>query len=894
MIPRPFRRRMDERVRVERDVDDELAFHLAETTRDLEASGLSAGEARAVAEKRFGSRRRHRARLVRLQIARLAAENRRAAMHMLIMSMRSVVRGVVRSPGFTMGVIAILTLGLGVNAITFSLVDRLVLRGPAGVAAPGELHRVVIHRQNRSGASAAVTDLAYLDYRDLLASPQLAGAAAESSTPLLFGHGDSAERIRARLVTANYFELLGTTPTVGRFFTEDESARQGARLVVLSHAFWQRRFGGDPAVLGQVLPIESHRYTVVGVAARHFTGSFVSKVDVFLPLEAAHDEQISGPWRTSRNFSWVAGIVRLRPGVTPSSAEPELTAMHRAGRAETPNSDPSARIALEPLNAIRGATASSEIGVAALVWGVALLVLAIAAANVANLFLARALRCRDQLAVRLALGAGRRRILLEQACEGALLALIGAAVAVLVALGGTPLVQRLLFPQVDWLETSVDVRGLLFVAFCAVAGGSIAAALPMWRAASTDVLTFLRTGQRTSRTRTRTQAAMLLVQGALSVLLLIGAALFVGSLNAAQNIDLGIDSDRLMLVATVGGATPVRADFLDRLRERVARTPGVEGTTRASGTIPFVSSWAVRLQVPGLEERPQVEDGGPYVHAVEPGYFDVMGTRLVEGRSFAPEDRAGAPRVAIVNRTMAGLYWPGQPALGQCLRIGPGEPPCSTVIGVAENTRRWQIVEGDSLLYYVPLDQAPDELRNSPRLIARLTDGNASTHGRVGERVRREALVLEPGLRAVQPRSFDEEISPQLRAWRIGAGLFTVFGVLALIVAAVGLYSVVAFDVEGRRREMGMRTALGATSGTIVRLVLADGLRLAAGGVVLGLTVGWLLAPQIAGLLYGVPAQDVRVFSGVALVLIAAALVASAIPGMRAAHIDPCEVLRND
>jgi putative ABC transport system permease protein len=299
--------------------------------------------------------------------------------------------------------------------------------------------------------------------------------------------------------------------------------------------------------------------------------------------------------------------------------------------------------------------------------------------------------------------------------------------------------------------------------------------------------------------------------------------------------------------------------------------------------------------VQGLAERPRGEDGGPYIHAVEPGYFDVIGTDVVEGRAFTPEDRAGAPRVAIVNRTMARLYWPGQQAIGKCVQIGPGDPPCSTVIGVAQNTRRWQIVEGDSLLYYVPLDQAPNNyLRDSPRLIARLANGDAETHARVAEMVRREALALEPGLRAVQSRSIEDEISPQLRAWRMGAGLFTVFGVLALIVAAVGLYSVVAFDVEGRRREMGVRTALGATSGAILRLVLVDGLRLAAGGVVLGLAIAWLVAPQIAGLLYRVPAQDVRVFSGVALVLIAAALLASAVPGLRAAHIDPSQALRND
>ena len=369
---------------------------------------------------------------------------------------------------------------------------------------------------------------------------------------------------------------------------------------------------------------------------------------------------------------------------------------------------------------MRGVTASNETGVAALLWAVALLVLAIAAANVANLFLARSLRSSDQLAIRLALGAGRVRILAEQAAEGAFLALVGAGVAIVVAIVGAPVLQRLLFPQVDWLETAVDLRGLLFVAGSAVLGGSIAAALPMWRAGRTDVVQWLRAGgQRMSRTRTRTQAAMLLVQGALSVLLLIGAGLFVRSLDAAQSLDLGVDTDRLLVVSAVGGETPLRPGFRDELRARIARIPGVDTTTLVAGTLPFVSSWAAALTVQGLAERPKVEDGGPYLHAVEPGYFKAVGTDVAEGRAFGATDGAGGERVAIVNRTMARLYWPGQSALGKCLQIGPGTPACSTVVGIVENTRRQAIVEGESLLYYMPLDQAPDNLRNSPRLIVR-------------------------------------------------------------------------------------------------------------------------------------------------------------------------------
>jgi hypothetical protein len=319
----------------------------------------------------------------------------------------------------------------------------------------------------------------------------------------------------------------------------------------------------------------------------------------------------------------------------------------------------------------------------------------------------------------------------------------------------------------------------------------------------------------------------------------------------------------------------------------------VERTTLASGTIPFMSSWAVRLIVPGLADRPVVDDGGPYVAAVEPGYFESVGTSIVEGRSFDATDREGAERVAIVNRTMARLYWPGESALGKCLQIGSGTPPCSRVVGIAENTRRQEIVEGDSLLYYIPIGQAPDNLR-AGRLIVRAADGDPDSLARIAETIRRQALAIEPNLRYVSVRPLDDIISPQLRAWRLGAGLFSAFGVLALVVAAVGLYSVVVFDVEGRRRELGVRAALGATSSAILRLVVTDGLRLAAGGVVLGLALAWILAPTVSGLLYGVTPRDPRVFAAVALVLAGATVLASLVPAFRAAQIEPSSVLRDE
>jgi putative ABC transport system permease protein len=895
-VPRGRRRRTDDvRARAEAQIDAELEFHRDRTIDELVAGGLSRRDAETEARRRFGPVPHYRLGLVRLDLGRDVAQRRRASMHLMTAGWRAALRDLRRSPGFALGVIAILTLGLGVNAVTFGLVDRLVLSGPSDLAAPGQLRRVVMHRHGRSGAEIATLEMSYVDYRDLLAAHGLAGAAAESASPLLFGGGDTAARLSGLLVTANYFSLLGVSPSVGRFFTADESERAGTRVAVLGHAFWQRQFGGDRGVLGRDVRIGDHHYTVVGVAPPRFTGSSLARVDVFLPLEAAADEQVEGTWRTGHSIGWLGAIVRLAPGVSAETASEEATALYRHAAAADALADRTGRIEFAPLNALRGATASNDLGVAGLVGLVSLLVLLIAIANAANLFLARSLRRRESVALRLALGGGRAHLIGEQAAEGAVLALFGAGLALVVASIGAPTVERLLFPQVAWVEATVDLRLLVLLGAVAVLGGALAAALPMWQTARGDVAGWLKTGaHRATRAGRRTQTAMLVVQGALSVVLLVGAGLFVRSMARAQSLDLGIDADRLLVMSIVRDGHPPPAGFRERLRADLDRIPGVERTTLVAGTLPFVSSWAVRLSVPGLPERPRVDDGGPYIQAVEPGYFAVAGTRLVEGRGFTPEDRAGAPRVAVVNQTMARLYWPGERAIGKCLQIGPDPAPCYTVVGIAENTRRQAIVEGDSLLYYIPLDQAADDLRGSGRLLVRTTTNDADTMGRIAETMRRDALSLDPSLRYVAARDLEDVVAPQLRTWRLGAALFSAFGLLALIVATIGLYSVVAFDVEGRRREMGVRAALGATASSLTGLVVRDGLRAAAWGVAVGFVLAWLVAPVVSGLLYNVPPHDPAVLASVVVVLLGAAVFASAVPALRAGRVDPSAVLREE
>ncbi len=458
------RRSHDMPADVEREIDEELAFHLTSTAEDLQSRGLSPADAQRAAAARFGSMARHRHNLVRLERRATLQTRRRTMMGILGVSFRAAWRGIGHHPGFAAAVIVILALGLGVNAVTFHLVDRLVLSGPSGVENPDRVYRVVVHHRAPGGSELADTNYSYLDYRDLLSVRSISVAAGETGAPQLLGSGESAQLIQARLVTASYFPLLGARPALGRFFTTAESEQEAARVVVLSHNLWQRRFDGDPTVIGRTLHIGDGRYLVIGVAPRNFTGSYVTRTDVFLPLEAASDEQVSGDWRTNRGLGWMAGIVRLAPGASASSAAAEATAVHRAAHVEEGEERIEGRYEFEPMNAMRGATAAGDVSVAGLAAAVALLVLVIAIANVANLFMARSLRRTSEQAVRMAMGSGRARLIVEHAVEGAMLAMLGATVAALVAVYGNRLAQRLLFPSVEWLEMAIDVRGVLFVA----------------------------------------------------------------------------------------------------------------------------------------------------------------------------------------------------------------------------------------------------------------------------------------------------------------------------------------------------------------------------------------------------------------------------------------------
>jgi putative ABC transport system permease protein len=879
----------------DRDVERELAFHFEETVRSLVAAGRSEGEAREEAGRRFGDERAYRRELSRLARGRDRRARARDVARAAAGVAEDAARNLSRAPLLAGAVVALLALGVGVNATMFGVVDRLFLTPPAHVEAPDQVRRFFVHlRRATTGERAAQQTFSYPDYRDWNGLEVFASTAAWSTRPLTVGHGAESERRTVTLATASYFPTLGVRPALGRFYARSEDVFGAEPVAVLSHAYWQGSFGGDPDVIGRTLAVGDATYTVIGVAPPGFTGVDLDRVDLWLPLHrAAMVEEGGTEWEGSRNWYWLQAVARLAPGTAPDRASAAATLAHRAGRAETEGYDAEARIEMEPLLLARTGGASREARVVPWLMGVALMVLLLTCANVANLLLARTIRRRRETAVRLALGVSRWRLVATVVLEAVVLALAGGAAAAAVALWGGDLLRAFLIPEATWGAGRDVVRVIAFSGVLALAAGLFAGVLPAWRSSrprTTDALKA--SGRGSTRGRSASRSILLVFQAAVTVVLLVGTGLFVLSLRAARGVDLGFEPDPVLLVRIEpeGGYPGGEAmtALYRRALARVRSLPGVE-TASITTVTPFRNSRGIGddLRIPGVDSIPGTPEGGAYITAVSGDYFETIGLERIRGRGITEsDDAASAPRVAVVNRTMADRVWPDGEALGACLIIR--DAPCATVVGVVEDHHRFELEEHASLQYYVPLAHAPYPWPPS-RLMIRTREPD-----RLAPTVRRELAAGLPEARLVTTRPYRDVIDPSYRSWQLGAALFAAFGVLALLVAAVGLYSVLAFDVAERRPELGIRAALGASRGRIVRRVLADGVRLAGVGIGIGLAGALFGARRAAPLLFEVSPGDPRVLGAVGMAVLAVAVAASGIPAWRAARVDPNETLRSE
>jgi predicted permease len=889
------------------ELREELAHHFESTVEELLAAGHSRAEAEAEARRRFGDERRWGREIERED---RSAESRRRWVERAergLWILRLALRRIRRSPGFAAGVVLTFALGIGANATMFGIVDRLLLRPPAHVQEPGTVRRILLSRVDPNRAGPQIQEvLAYPVYEDLSRARSFSAIAGYSTRDLTLGDGDAAERAKAALTTANFFPLLGTRAEIGRFYAPGEDQVGAAPVVVLSHEYWKSRFGGNRDVLGSTVDFGYGAYVVIGVAPEGFTGVDLGRVDLWLPLHAQVGKLgLSEDCVESRGCWWMRSIARLAPGVSPRTAEAEATTLFEQGMAvvEGERSEsagaPRTKVLAAPVIAAQGPNASGESVVAKWLAGISLIVLLIACANVANLLLARSIRQRREVGVRLALGSSRGQVMAQVLTESLLLALFGGAAALALSHWGGAVVRRLLLPDIVWGAGAGDSRVLWFVLALTLLTGFIAGLIPAVQVSRPTVYEVLRHGTRNASTPlSRTRDALTVLQAALSVVLLVGAGLFVRSLRGVEAVDLGVNPDGVLMMETVWQRDTPEVDrrrYVLAAVEKLGADPRVAAAA-TSATVPFYSLWGADLRVGGLDSIPRLPGGGPYINAVTADYFRVFDSRFSRGRGFTAADVKGATPVAVVNETMANTLWPGEDPLGKCLFVGYGEvapvatAPCSRVVGVVEDAHRFEIVnEQGAMQYYVHVPQLPYERSLETVMVRSRGDPIALI-----PTVRRTLMSLDPRVRFVRVRPFQELIAPSLRSWRLGATMFSVFGVLALLVAGIGLYSVLAFSVAQRTFELGIRSALGATRERLVSLVLRHALRLVGLGILLGVATAFLAAPRVGTMLYGVSARDPLTFTAVVVMLAGVALAAALLPARRATRVDPSIALRSE
>ncbi|HSQ31207.1 MAG TPA: ABC transporter permease [Gemmatimonadaceae bacterium] len=887
---------------LQRAVDDELQFHFDMTMRELMAKGMSPEEARREARRRFGDVQIARERLTTIDEARAVRERRTEWWSAFAQDLRYAVRGLRLKPWFAAAVIATLGLGIGANAAMFGIVDRLLFRPPRFLSAPDRASRLYLVRTSRGKEVTGSTEFGYRRYLDFRAMTKSFDAMTPFYTnAYAVGAGDATRTMPIAISGADLWKMFDVKPVIGRFFTPDEDTPPaGARVIVLSYAFWQTQFGGRSSALGAPIDIGAWRFTIIGVAPEGFSGFARSPVAAFVPTSAVSSSIFNGrfPWYSSYSISWFDTFARRKPGVTIAAANADLTAaFQQSYKLELAANPKGTKLEIArphafagPVLLDRGPNESSEAKVATWLIGVTAIVLLIACANVGNLLLARALRRRREIALRIALGVSRGRLLMQLLTESVLLAVLGGAAGLLIAQWGGSIMGKTLLARSDGANAVTDGRVLLVVAVLAVVAGLLTGLAPAFQTGRGDIAASLKAGAREGTVqRSRLRAALLVTQAALSVVLLIGAGLFVRSLVNVKNVRMGYDVDRLLWVNT--NLRGLKLDSVryvqlqEQLRDRAEQVPEVEHAARAL-TAPFWSYWSFSLYVEGIDSVAKLGDFTAQV--ATPEFFATTGTRLLRGRGIATDDRESAPRVIVVGESMAKRLWPGQDAIGKCVRVEADTAPCASVVGVAEDVRL-ENVGKTQMHYYMPLAQFHRYSIGTGIFVR--TKGRATTHA---DEVRHALQQLMPGTSYVTVTPMTTMVAPQLRSWTVGATMFTIFGLLALVLAAVGLYSVIAYNVAQRTHEMGVRIALGAQSRDVVRLIVREGVRIVVPGVVLGAAIALVAGRWVAPLLFEVSPKDPPVMAAVVGVLIAVAIVASWLPAARAARVDPIQALRAD
>jgi predicted permease len=875
------------------DLMHELAFHREMVERDLVGRGMSPAEARDEARRAMGNETfmREEARAVWLW----------PSLEALWQDATYTLRDLRRNPAFTIGVKHTLALGIGANAAMFSLIDRLLFRAPAFMVDASSVNQAYLYRtidgkeRGTGGQYARVMDLVRY-------SSAFSRATAVSLERLAVGTGEATRVRNVAVVSAAFFGFFDAPPLLGRYFTESEDAPPDpAPVAVLSHALWTTQFGARRDVLGATLRIDAVEYTIIGVAPEGFVGLWPYRPPVaFVPVATYLKSEGPPDWVTTYGHSiGLDLIVRRKPNVSIAAASADLTtALRRSYLAQWERDRTGAsledlrpRAVAASILAERGPEPSRALRPARWLAGVTVIVLLIASANVANLLLARAIRRRREIAVRLALGVSRRRLFGQLLTEGVILAFVGGAAGVALAVWGGRVLSATFLPGAEPVSILTDARTLWFSGAVALGVGLLTGMAPMAQLARTSLVADLKSGPREGAyRRSRLRTSLLLVQSALSVVLLVGAGLFVRSLRNVRDVRLGFDADSVLVVepemrdVRLDSAATVALRL--RLLEAAKGVPGVSHATLRE-SIPFAGMSSYPLRVDGIDSVPAL--GEFHFNTVSAEYFAAMGTRILRGRGFETTDRGETRLVMVVGQSMATALWPGRDPIGQCVRVGlDSVPPCRYVVGVAEDIRS-ESIEPESKLFYYYMPALQWKPQEGGLFVRTRVDPSV-----VAEPLRRALQREMPGTAFVTVAPLGDNVSAKMRSWIVGARLFTAFGVLALVLAAVGLYSVIAYSVAQRRHELGVRLALGAGRSGVVRLVVIESVRFAIAGVAVGSAVALAAGKWIGPLLFNQSPRDGVVFGTVTVLLVLVAIVASWVPASRAAGLDPKAALQAD
>jgi putative ABC transport system permease protein len=882
---RSLARNLLHRGETDRELSDELDAYLELRIEEKVASGSTPDEARREALLEMGGA---------AQVEESVRDVRKGAFfETLARDARSGVRLLARSPGFTAAAVLALTLGIGASAAIFTVVNGVLLR-PLAYGRPEGL-AVLLHRARNPVSPANYEDWTRMNgvFSGMGAAESWSPNASDEGT----GATEAAESVTAVRVTSGLLDFLEVRPLMGRLFLpgEDEPGRE--HEVVLGYRIWQRRFGGDRDVLGRSVRLNGETYTVVGVMPRsfEFPPFWERGAELWAPLPL-------GARKTARESQSLRIFARLAHGRTLAEASAEMAAITGRLEREYPGTNRDVTVRSIHETVIRGVRPALLV-----LLGAVAFVLVIACANVAHMLLARASARQKEIAVRTALGAGRSRILRQLLTESLVLAGLGGAGGLLLAWGGVRALVALGPADVPRLETiSLDGRILVFTLAVSIATGVAFGLAPALQASRRDLTDALREGERGSTEgagRSRLRSLLVGSELSLALVLTVGAGLLIRSFLALMAVNPGFDAKNVLtMIVSIAGSSEAdpdrRAGFYTAMLAKVAKVPGVQSVS-ATNHLPLAGDiWGFPFRVEGRPEAKPGESPSAAFRASFPGYFSTMRMPLVRGRDFTAADRLGAPDVVIVNQRLADLHFPGEDPIGKRLTVdNPGkEPLWRTVVGIAPNAVRsdWAAEAEEEL--YIPFLQSRQYLQSPgwPLQYATVVVRSDGDPTRVAAPVRAAIASLDRAVAVSEAQTMEHVVSRSQAEPRFYLLLLGSFAAVAVALAALGIYGVMSYSVSRRFHEIGIRMALGAERAEIVRLIVGEGMRVAAAGAAVGLIGAFAVTRLMRSLLYGVRPTDPATFTAVALFLAAVALGASWIPARRATRVDPLTALRHE